>query len=99
MRERVEIEVDEQGRLWVPQTLGKRLGLVSGMVLVVSEEAANRAYWSIQRREGEKKDMRKFAGVGLLRTEGALKDDPHWDQIMEEIQQERKKERSADGAE
>ncbi len=47
MRERVEIEVDEQGRLWVPQTLGKRLGLVSGMVLVVSEEAANRAYWSI----------------------------------------------------
>ncbi len=30
-------------------------------------------------------------GDGLLRTEGALADDPHWDAIMEEIYQERKK--------
>lgn len=29
-------------------------------------------------------------GEGLLRTEGALADDPHWDAIMEEIQRERK---------
>lgn len=29
-------------------------------------------------------------GDGLLRTEGALADDPHWDAIMEEIYQERK---------
>jgi hypothetical protein len=29
-------------------------------------------------------------GDGLLRTEGALSDDPHWDAIMEEIYQERK---------
>lgn len=29
-------------------------------------------------------------GEGLLRTEGALADDPHWDAIMEEIHQERK---------
>ena len=28
-------------------------------------------------------------GEGLLRTEGALADDPHWDAIMEEIYQER----------
>lgn len=30
-------------------------------------------------------------GEGLLRTEGALADDPYWDAIMEEIYQERKK--------
>jgi hypothetical protein len=30
-------------------------------------------------------------GEGFLRTEGALADDPHWDAIMEEIYQERKK--------
>lgn len=28
-------------------------------------------------------------GDGLLRTEGALADDPHWDAIMEEIHRER----------
>jgi hypothetical protein len=30
-------------------------------------------------------------GEGFLRTEGALVDDPHWDAIMDEIYQERKK--------
>ena len=29
-------------------------------------------------------------GEGLLRTEGALADDPYWDAIMEQIYQERK---------
>jgi len=29
-------------------------------------------------------------GDGLLRTEGALADDPYWDAIMEQIHQERK---------
>ena len=33
------------------------------------------------------------AGEGLLRTEGALADDPEWDGIMEEIYQSRKWER------
>ena len=98
MRERVEVEVDEKGRLWVSQTLGERLGLASGMVLVVSEEgAANRAYWSIQRQEGREKAKPSLEGGGLLRTEGALKEDVYWDQIMEEVQEERKKERGAGG--
>jgi len=30
-------------------------------------------------------------GEGFLRTEGALADDPHWDAIMAEIYQERKR--------
>ena len=29
-------------------------------------------------------------GAGLLRTEAALADDPYWDEIMEEVQRERK---------
>jgi hypothetical protein len=29
-------------------------------------------------------------GEGLLLTEGALADDPYWDDIMEEVHQERK---------
>jgi hypothetical protein len=29
-------------------------------------------------------------GEGLLRTEGALADDPHWDAIMEDVYRERK---------
>jgi hypothetical protein len=32
-------------------------------------------------------------GEGILRTAGALADDPHWDAIMEEIYRERKLER------
>ncbi|MBW3540605.1 MAG: hypothetical protein KY476_10055 [Planctomycetes bacterium] len=32
-------------------------------------------------------------GEGLLRTEGALANDPEWDTIMDEIQQSRKHER------
>ena len=32
-------------------------------------------------------------GEGLLRTEGALANDPHWDAIMAEVQRSRKLER------
>lgn len=32
-------------------------------------------------------------GEGILRTAGALADDPHWDAVMEQIYQERKRER------
>ncbi len=35
-------------------------------------------------------------GEGLLRTEGALADDPHWDAIMTEIYQERKRDTRKD---
>ncbi len=34
-------------------------------------------------------------GEGLLRTEGALADDPHWDRIADELQEARKSERRA----
>jgi hypothetical protein len=32
----------------------------------------------------------RMPGEGLLRTEGALADDPHWDPIMDELYRERK---------
>lgn len=32
-------------------------------------------------------------GAGILRTAGALADDPHWDAIMDQVQQARKVER------
>jgi hypothetical protein len=38
-------------------------------------------------------------GEGLLRTEGALADDPYWDEIMEEVHQARKTERSDENEE
>jgi hypothetical protein len=36
-------------------------------------------------------------GEGILRTAGALADDPHWDAIMEEIHKARKIERRPQG--
>jgi hypothetical protein len=36
-------------------------------------------------------------GEGILRTAGALADDPHWDAIMEEIHKARKIERRSQG--
>jgi hypothetical protein len=38
-------------------------------------------------------------GDGLLRTEGALADDPYWDEIMQEIYQERKQDTRREDAE
>lgn len=35
-------------------------------------------------------------GAGLLRTEGALADDPEWDQIMHDIYQDRKRDTRRD---
>ena len=44
----------------------------------------------IEVRVVAKKDAAAKRGNGLLRTEGALADDPFWDAIMDEIYQERK---------
>lgn len=38
-------------------------------------------------------------GDGLLRTEGALADDPYWDAIMDEIYRERKSDQRNEGTE
>ena len=57
--------------------LSEDVGLAEGQEVEVSVRA-------VAANSGRK------PGDGLLRTEGALADDPYWDAIMEEIYQERK---------
>jgi hypothetical protein len=58
--------------------LSEDLGLMDGQEVEVSVRA-------VPESTGRK------PGDGFLRTAGALADDPHWDAIMEEIYQDRKK--------
>lgn len=48
MATRVEVEVDDQGRLVLPVLLARRLGLAHGTTLVVEEETAAATYLRIQ---------------------------------------------------
>ncbi|MFP4438469.1 MAG: hypothetical protein ACLFVO_14600 [Chloroflexaceae bacterium] len=48
MATRVEVEVDDQGRLVLPVLLARRLGLTHGATLVVEEETAAATYLRIQ---------------------------------------------------
>jgi bifunctional DNA-binding transcriptional regulator/antitoxin component of YhaV-PrlF toxin-antitoxin module len=49
MRDRVEIELDDQGRLVLPVPLAHRLGLVRGTTLVVEQETAEATYVHVQK--------------------------------------------------
>ena len=60
--------------------LTEDLGLAEGQEVEVSVRSLSA---SSARKPGE----------GLLRTEGALADDPHWDAIMAEVHRARKLER------
>ena len=57
--------------------LTEELGIPQGQEIEITVRIVS----SIQTRQ---------TGEGFLRTEGALADDPYWDAIMDEIQQERK---------
>jgi hypothetical protein len=57
--------------------LTEDLGLAEGQEVEVSVRTVQSA-------------LPRVPGEGLLRTEGALADDPYWDAIMEAIHQERK---------
>lgn len=48
MRDRVEIELDDQGRLVLPAQLAQRLGLVRGTTMVVEQETAEATYIRVQ---------------------------------------------------
>lgn len=48
MSRRVEVELDDQGRLVVPHPLQQQLGLFSGATLVVKFETSEAAYVRIQ---------------------------------------------------
>lgn len=47
MGQRIEVVLDDQGRLVLPSPLRRRLGLTTGMTLVVEEETADAAYLRI----------------------------------------------------
>lgn len=48
MSTRVEIELDDQGRLALPVLVARRLGLAQGTTLVVEQETSDAAYLRIQ---------------------------------------------------
>lgn len=67
-------------------------GVVHGKTIELTED--------LGLTEGQEVEVRvevvpagKVWGEGILRSAGALANDPHWDGIMEEIQQVRKRDR------
>ena len=51
MSQRIEVVLDDQGRLVLPSPLQRRLGLTTGMTLVVERETADAAYLRVQTEE------------------------------------------------
>jgi hypothetical protein len=51
MSQRVEVELDDQDRLVLPSSVGRRLGLLPGMTLVVEQETGDVAYLRVQREQ------------------------------------------------
>ena len=48
MSDRIEIELDDQGRLVLPVPLAQRLGLARGTTLIVEQETADATYVRVQ---------------------------------------------------
>lgn len=48
MAQRVEVELDDQGRIGLSLTVRDRLGLTAGMTLVVEQEAADVTYLRVR---------------------------------------------------
>ncbi len=48
MVQRVEVEVDDRGRIGLPPALRDRLGLTPGMTLVVEQESAGGTYLRVR---------------------------------------------------
>ncbi|CAN5671836.1 MAG: AbrB/MazE/SpoVT family DNA-binding domain-containing protein [Actinomycetota bacterium] len=68
MSERVEVVLDDEGRLVVPEALRRRLGLVSGATLVVERETDEATYLRIYAPE-EARIVDKD-GVMVIRASG-----------------------------
>lgn len=48
MNQRIEVELDDQGRLVIPHVLQEQLGIVSGSTLVVERETETAAFLRVQ---------------------------------------------------
>lgn len=53
MSQRIEVELDDQGRLIVPHLLQRRLGMVSGATVIVEDETPEAAFVRIQPPESQ----------------------------------------------
>ncbi len=51
MSQRIEVILDDQGRLVLPSPLQRRLGLTTGTTLIVERETADAAYVRVQTEE------------------------------------------------
>ena len=65
MSQRTEVILDDQGRLVLPSPLQRRLGLTTGMTLVVERETADAAYLRVQTEESRLVDRQ---GVLVFRA-------------------------------
>jgi hypothetical protein len=85
-----QLELDEQDRL-IRERSANRKNPEWVQKVLADARMERLAITESLRHEQSRRLSRNSTGEGLLRTEGALADDPHWDKIMEEIYQERKR--------
>jgi AbrB family looped-hinge helix DNA binding protein len=71
MVQRVEVEVDEQGRIAVPTVVRDRLALKPGMTLVVEQELPDRTYLRV--RDDDEPQLVEKNGIWVI--EGELTED------------------------
>jgi len=72
-------------------------GIVHGKTIELDEDLGLAEGQEVEVQVKVIQPNRKW-GEGILRTAGALADDPYWDAIMEEIYQARKVKRRPQGA-
>lgn len=72
MRQRIEVVLDEEGRLALPETLRSRLDLTPGMTLVVERETDGETYLRVQKPMEAAEGAARFVdkqGVLIVRGE------------------------------
>lgn len=70
MSQRIEIELEDEGRIVLPSPVRQQLGLIPGMTLVVEQEAPDVTYLRIQQAQ-----PRLVMKQGVLVVESEMIDD------------------------
>ena len=81
MSDRIEVELDDQGRLVLPVPLAQRLGLARGTTLVVEQETSEATYLRVQKNSPV---LIEKGGVLVIT---AVADQPLSDTLQEEREQ------------
>lgn len=82
MSQRVEVEMDDEGRLVLPAPVRQQLGLVPGMTLVVEQGASDLAYLRVQHQEPRLVDKE-----GVLVLEGEFNVDLN--ELVQDVREQR----------